>query len=983
MTTRADPERELADGFFDRYRLAALIQAIEDDLRGFIREYIAPYVEANTLFSNRVEEMRRRASLDGVLDASTAALVDYADFGDAFAILNRHRGMVPEALATAVRALTPAFETAVPIRNRVMHGRPLGAGDEEHVARLGQSLVELDAEFPLTRTVVAHLVSDPSWTPAVEISSTEYGNILHNLPLPEFDETGLLGREDELREVTNLLLGGRFPVVTIAGEGGIGKTALAVQALYDIVDASESPYEAVLWASLKTERLTGRGVQQIRDAGFDLMSITAELSSAIGESTDNDVALLAQLLDGTPALVAIDNVESIGATEIRNLIAALPDCRFLLTSRVGLGEIEWRVPLGALGPIAAKIMMRQLDKRRGLQQLARMSDQQAGKAVEALRRSPLAIRWFVEAVHAGGQPDDLLRDQSAVLQFCMATIYDSLGPEGRKVVDCLLALDAPAAVGQLALLTDLDRDEVLEQIYELQRRAVVNVDTKLSESLSQSYVLSDMARQYLERFGSLDTAFSERVKRQLREIAANEEIMRRFDERVALEPMAIAAGTPEERAVAHVLHAALRKSRAGDIDGARELVGRGRDAAPGYFESYRVGAFIESGVRPEEARRQYAEAYRLAPEQHRPKVAYWLAGHLMKNLMTPHEAEPYAREAYNALRLPPTALRLGRVLMYEERYDEAEELLAAGAATDHGKTRAIAETDLLDLAKRRVERAEAFERQPAQALRCALDGLRRGWTFLASGVTDRRFSEALAELLGEALLVALRAPDVKVVEDELVELLESIDKHFAAVARPGLRELWQPRLARFCARRDCPPDIGLYGEKLEARLNLQAARVKEGEEAGTILEFSAKKGYGFVRPLDGGQGVFFHKTLVADPRDCFLLVRGTEVTYFPREALHNGEMRFRAERVRPVATELERERALRRRRGAVVHRTETYVFIEDIPTQERVYVSRSAFRDGAEWPHVRVGTVVRFDVDFNAQGAKAAAGSVAVDDDDT
>src|SRR5262249_42887631 len=148
-----------------------------------IRDHVAPNTEPETLFGERVDELRRRATAEGILDPSSASLVEFIDFGEAFAILNRHRGMIPEAFAGAVRALTPAFETAVPIRNRVMHGRPLRADDEDQIARLAQSLVGCDAAFPLTEAVVSRLLEDPSWSPAVEIRSADYGNVLHNLPL--------------------------------------------------------------------------------------------------------------------------------------------------------------------------------------------------------------------------------------------------------------------------------------------------------------------------------------------------------------------------------------------------------------------------------------------------------------------------------------------------------------------------------------------------------------------------------------------------------------------------------------------------------------------------------------------------------------------------------------------------------------------------------------------------------------------------------
>jgi cold shock CspA family protein len=973
--------RDLTENFLDRYRLAAVIQAVEEDLRSFIRQFVAPYHGAESILGEKITEFRQRAVADGLLDPSVEALVDYLDFGDAFALLNRYRGMLPESLGKAVRSLTPAFEVAVPIRNRVMHGRPLLSADEEQVARLGQSAAEREPGFALTRRVVARLAEDPTWSPIMEITPTRYGNALHNLPLPEFDETGLLGRDKELRQVKELLLRRRYPVVTIAGEGGIGKTALAVQVLYDLVDSQDPPFDAVLCASLKTERLTGRGVEQIRDAGVDLMSLTDELSGVMGEGSSADVALLADLLAGTKTLIAVDNVESIAPDEMRELIDAVPDAQFLLTSRVGLGEIEWRITLASLASHPARLMLRQLAARRGLTHIARMSDRQAERVVDRLRGSPLAIRWFVEAVQVGGQPDALLHDQSSVLQFCMSSIYDSLAPEGQKLVECLVALETSASVGQLALLTDLERDEVQEQIYQLQRRAIVEVDSRLSESLTQSYSLGAMPHEYLRRFGSLDPKFSEHVHRQLREIAATDELIRRYDNKVALEPMAISVETPEERAVARVLRQALRESKRGELEAARAQVARARDAVPTFFETYRVEAFIESNHRPEEARRLYQEAYRLAPHDARPKVAYWLAGHLL-NLRSAQEAERFARQAHGGLDLPGTALQLGRVCMYEgQRFDEAEQLLSQAATSDHAKTRLIAETQLLDLAKRRVEKHAHEERQPAAAMAAATGSLKRAERIVSSGVVDRRYDEAVVALIAESLLVALRMPDVSLVADPVGELLEFVDRHFAIVSRPGLRDEWAGRLRRLCSSPQCPEDIVLYGKKLETRLHQRLVMGKAGRTSGQIVEYSARKNYGFIRPSDGDDTVFFHKSSVEDSHDSLLLTRGVEVTYARHEQLHEGRPRARAKDLTVVISEQERERALRRRRGRVVHRAETYLLAEDIPTQERVFVHRSAFRDDRDWRDARIGQIIAADLEFGPQGPRALRRSAALDQD--
>lgn len=59
--------------------------------------------------------------------------------------------------------------------------------------------------------------------------------IFNNLPSSEFEDTGFLGRAKD-RLAINRLLTSNIKVISIVGEGGIGKTALANKCLKDILE---------------------------------------------------------------------------------------------------------------------------------------------------------------------------------------------------------------------------------------------------------------------------------------------------------------------------------------------------------------------------------------------------------------------------------------------------------------------------------------------------------------------------------------------------------------------------------------------------------------------------------------------------------------------------------------------------------------------------------------------------------------------------
>ena len=562
-----------------------------------------PFKNADEVFGAKLGALRQRAAEDGVIELDVD-LSSYVDFHDAFALLNRHDAMLPKHVAKVVKEQTPRLDLFVPVRNRVMHGRPLLPDDPGLTLRLCTDLLDSAAPWPRLAVVTARLGEDPSWAPAIDRLAAPVERVLHNLPVPDFDETGLLGRDQENERVVSMLLRSQHRVLTIVGEGGIGKTALSVKCLYDLVDHPDCPYEAVLWSSLKTEMLTGRGVQQLADAARDVIGVSQSLGAAFDDDFSGSVADLGEALEGISVLVVIDNLETASAQEIIELTEGLPaSANFLFTSRVGLGELERRVPLEPLGEQPAELMFRKLAERRSLLHLQRLPAKQIRGYVEKLRHTPLAIKWFIEAVDAGAQPDELLRDQSMLLNFCMSSIYDSLDELSRELLAVLYAVDQQLSLSDMAVLSDLTLDDLRRSVHELRRRSLVDVFALPGAALVQTYSLAPATRAYMRTAAPPADEVVTRVESRLAEMRKSEAQRQRDESRSILMPNGVALISEEHKPVAHLLRQAYFLGRDGDIDAARSLLVDARRLDPEFFEVPRMEAVVEARHRPERAHR--------------------------------------------------------------------------------------------------------------------------------------------------------------------------------------------------------------------------------------------------------------------------------------------------------------------------------------------------------------------------------------------
>jgi cold shock CspA family protein/tetratricopeptide (TPR) repeat protein len=959
----------------DRARARTVIEAVEQDLRRYITDWVLPCAadpqEAFGVLGPRLEQ---RAT-DERADASDPyVLVEYIDWADTYQLLNRHGALLPGDEAQAIRELTPLLEQIGGPRNRLSHARRTNADDLELVDSLAAAALSSALQTPHLVAAAQQLAADPAWSSRTEDWLPSAVAVPNNLPVADFDETGLIGRKHEMAKLMTILKARRQRVITLVGEGGVGKTALALQCLGELVEELDA-YIAVVWVSLKTRYLTSRGVERVAEIPAGLSEVWPAIASVLSMPSGAPPDDIMAALDGLPVLIALDNAESVEGDEILALIKLFPrDTDFLLTSRVGLGQLEERIAIEPLSTDSAIAMYRKFATRRGQGHLARVPQEMCARVVEGLARRPLAIRWFVEAVAAGGEPDEVLANQADLIDYCVQTVYEDLDGPSHMTATALLVADRPVLVGEIMALSELGRDDVRRGIIELDRRSLI-VKNLSSEGLDQTYRLSELAADFLRRTPISD----ERVAIQVRWrslLTSNEE--RHSEVRCGLAPSAVRATTGQERAAADLLRRAIRAPREEADEVVRDLCEKAMEIAPDFFEVPRVAGFIAaSRGRPEEALRNYETAIALSQtEADKAVVNYWMSDVLARSLHNPADAETFARHANAVLNVPDTALRLGRILMWQGKLDEASDLLRQAAdQAESGRTRVIARTDLVSLVKRRVERARGDGRDPIGAVKIGGDGLRDVVESPELRLADGRLHQGILALLDETARAVYSVGVGGAIDDDVSAMLEGIEawRPFAEPYR------LVPEVERVLSWMIEAPSLSNYvrssvGYLIRGDHADPADQVRSRRTHGVVLNYHEVTAYGFIEVGDGGERLYFHrKALAGGAGEALLLRAGCPVSF------QIGEWKERpcAIDVRIETADDERDAALHGRHGRVAQvPSPAFFFIADDQTGVHVFAHQTSLDDGITPSQVAVGDPVSFDAVMTDKSPQASPGSV-------
>lgn len=853
----------------NRLQMYSLILAFERDLRDMFLQFVATVETEEEALGDFATEAKARRAIDG---QDGDSLIEWLDIRPEYEVLNRHRELLPSGLARELRELTSEIDVIEPIRHTVMHGRPLRPQDPE---RLFSALTKYaQPHWRELRQVVSMLLQDPTWTPEETLPELSQERIRHNLPLPDYDETGILGRDEDIERIVAALKRRRDSVVTLTGEGGIGKTALALEVAYRLLDDRSAPFEMILWVSLKTERLSVYGIEEVVGAADSLLGATMILGDAAGiRDFSGGIAQLATALSDVPTLICFDNLETISGDDFLLLYEGLPPTvTFLVTSRQGIGQIERRYPIRSLTPKDAMQLLNQLIRTRQADALKSISGAVRAEVAERLRYSPLAIRWYVLSVEAGRDPLRIIQDQSELIHYCVASVYEQLSPGARHCLHAMHLIARPVLPDDLVILTGSPVQEIHDSLQELIRGSLVTHTT--SEDLRTSLQVSETAGSFLDSHIGGDDPLRTSIEQIERELILFEGRRQAEEGLRSLAPVVIRTRDSADRPVAFILREALLESQKGDLDAALRKIDDARQLSPDYWEVWRVEAFILSSANAPLAGARYRRAYELAETpDHRAVVAHFWSGHLARNEHDLDEAVRFAREAHEALVTPDTARALGNLLIWQGDYGGGLASLhwALELSDRSGKAFLITITAIVEAYRRMAENAISEESNPLAAWQACWTGWNLGIREIDRGVSDARLLEALLDVAKMGVRSARLAHQNGIEVKGGAALLRGIE-------RRSKRFLARVRRVQYLVNElqavDPRGELALPAKLLLSELGNAFDDGQVGKTAGSsdyenadwlvgrLVVVRSDRGYGFIAHPDFPDNVFFHVSTV-------------------------------------------------------------------------------------------------------------------------
>ena len=268
------------------------------------------------------------------------------------------------------------------------------------------------------------------------------GESFTNLPMGQKEYIQRKELEDELRRV--LLDENRYPIVTLKGRGGIGKTSLALYVISDILQNNPERFDIVIWFSARDIDLTPDGPKQVQAVVINQQDISMEYFKQIGDERKSKKDVVAdfskELTDNSigKALYVFDNFETLSYPveiyEWLNIYVRNPN-KILITSRLNRNfKADYPVDVRGMTEDQCRELIDSTAKKLGITDL--LSDAYIANLIEESDGHPYVLKIILSEVSKNGKATEVKRivaGKDKVLDALFKRTYATLSIAAKRV----------------------------------------------------------------------------------------------------------------------------------------------------------------------------------------------------------------------------------------------------------------------------------------------------------------------------------------------------------------------------------------------------------------------------------------------------------------------------------------------------------------------------------------------------------------------
>lgn len=333
------------------------------------------------------------------------------------------------------------------------------------------------------------------------------GNAFTNIPSGLSDYINRSELETELKRV--LIYDDRYPIITLKGRGGIGKTSLAIEVINQIITEQSSRFDIIVWFSARDVDLLPEGPKQVQADVITPKDIATEYFKQVEATKPNSKNIVEEFSNEMThsslgnILFIFDNFETLSnpveTFEWIDSYIRLPN-KVLITSRMNRNfKADYPIEVSGMNEDQCLNLIQLTSKKLGIED--KLTDSYKSSLLEESDGHPYIIKVILgEAAIKSDftSPQRVVASKDAVLDALFKRTYSTLSKSAKRVF--LTLCSWRSVIPQIALESVLLRPEnekmdVDKALDDLNKSSFIEIE----ERTDDSFIRVPMAASFFGR----------------------------------------------------------------------------------------------------------------------------------------------------------------------------------------------------------------------------------------------------------------------------------------------------------------------------------------------------------------------------------------------------------------------------------------------------------------------------------------------------